>query len=203
VGLAIIKRKPYAVWAIPLAGLLLLLEIGALGGSITLKARYAFLAGVLSLPFLAGLFEMDWVARMTQRRRRALTVLLLASIVPLAYIGNLGPEMLATYYWKNINPLPRVGEAARETSGCVNRSLQGPTDGLILDFFGWAETYYVALAARVHPDRIHIVSGARNEGVDRRALDELLRKYPTGVIVLNGNQRLGEGARYERVAACD
>jgi hypothetical protein len=65
-------------------------------------------------------------------------------------------------------------------------------DGLIIDFIGWDQTYFIALESRLRRDELQIVPGAANEPVDLNRLSEYIyrRNCPSGFLVFSEKSKL-------------
>lgn len=74
----------------------------------------------------------------------------------------------------------------------VNTHLE-PGDGLLIDFFGWDKTYYIALRAS---NRSLIVSGAKHGDVETGLLENYLNNHSTGFIIFSRLGKLHETALF-------
>jgi 4-amino-4-deoxy-L-arabinose transferase-like glycosyltransferase len=192
-GVTIARRRDQRAWLAAPALLLTLLVVEALRGDVTLKGRYVFLSSALSLPFLGALVQAGPVRRLAPGARRLAIGATLIACLPLGYAGHFFGGQWGPYYWKNIEPVPRVATATRALSRALNARL-APDDGVVLDFVDWQTTDYLGLATRLRPERVLIVSGMPGRPVPWAELTVFLKARPHGLLLLARPGRLLEGA---------
>jgi hypothetical protein len=198
-GHALLTRSRRAFWLLPFGMMLAIYVVEAIRGDITTKGRYALLPAVLLLPYLAQLTEMDVIRRRRRGLRRAVALCLVLSLIPLGYAGRLIPSQWPlswwrglehrperpwrSFYWKNIEPAPRVTETTRRLAETIRQHIE-PGDAVLLDFIDWQTSHYLGLASGRHPDRIHIITGARGARPDPHRLRRWIARYPRGLMVI-------------------
>lgn len=186
-------------WLVPSLGLLAFFTVKALDGSLGTRARYGMLLAFLLLPFAGEAWN-----RMRPRLRHPSLwgVVLIASMLPLSYVGWAfrwtGLASLEHLLPGEIKALPRM--AAGATAPRVVAALAGLPDngrsGVLLDFWAWDETYYVALMSGIEPARLHILPGAKNATLQTRnetmtggGLEEFLTRFDHGILVTSRRSR--------------
>ncbi|MFO1067143.1 MAG: glycosyltransferase family 39 protein [Geminicoccaceae bacterium] len=211
--LLLARRDRRLLWLVPPLGLYLLLSAGALRGALVPKVNYTETLGVLLLPFLAA-FLGDPALDRRLRLRVALQAALFASMTALLVVGTLRDvpgmrersRLVATI--PAISPVPILAERAAldHLAGLIAAEPAG--SGLILDFFGFADSGYLALNTRLHRDAIYAAPGAPNARLQPRTaggrldhrdfplsgnwparLDDFVARYPRGLLlVLEGSR---------------
>ncbi len=157
---AVIKKrlsKDQLIWLIPFVVMAAVFQKKAWDGSLMLHHRFLVTWLILLLPFVPVIFMgTKWL-----RFRTVLMVLGLISVIPMTFLWNkvhytkrlgegvLGQAMeeLAMGYYRELQIIPRIEGTDTED---LLRAINGagvPGDGLMLDFFGWDRSYYVALHA--------------------------------------------------------
>jgi hypothetical protein len=68
-------------------------------------------------------------------------------------------------------------------------------EGLIIDFFGWTESWELAYFSKQRSSKLFQVSGAKHAIVEPEALRAFLAKFPRGKLVLRPTRRLLEALR--------
>jgi hypothetical protein len=192
VGRSWLKLRGYAVWSIPVIFLLALYIIQATRSTLVLKGRYTIPLTFLLLPFVAAIYDAI-CRRLGNERRRRFVLLVLGTIIPLSYIGNLVPsERSREFFRSSVNAVPRLqdGDQYAQFSGRVNSTLGVDSNaGFITDFYGWEPTTYVAFMTRLEPDRIYLVPGAVGEQLDLPLLVNFVEKHQTGTMILRRGSR--------------
>ncbi len=146
----------------------LITAINALYGTIFLHARFVSTISVLGIPFIA-----PWFAEMTALKKR-LAILFVLLTAALSYVYNVG----------NITPLPRLSnQTAVQVSGIVNHNLP-PGGGLIVDFWEWENTYYVALQTKLGLDNLCVQEGNVLDSTRRAAINSIIGRHKQGIILL-------------------
>lgn len=159
-------------------------------GTLMMHHRFVLTWLVLFLPFSAFVFSGKRLAL-----KEGLVKWGAITLIPLSFIwvyvpfgkfmafNNLGKalEELSLGSFHEIQALPRLSD--RTTFELIKQidENSGPDDGLVLDFFGWDNTYFTALRAK---QRSFITQGALNESVHLNELQNYLNTHPQGLLVL-------------------
>ena len=189
-GIALAGRRASAPWLLPpcvLAGAML---ASIARGSLVPKLNYTVNLGTLLFPFSAVFYERLRVDALGVGRYAAVCVVVVASVL----VCSLGGGFAVLPSFVGISPVPRIEkqDTALLLPAVVLANLQGEDEGLISDFYGWGTTHYVALLTRLHPERIYVAPGARNQKVDLAPLTEFLGRHSGGVIVLKPRSRFAQ-----------
>ncbi len=185
------SQKEKLVWLIPFLGLLLVFIIQCAQGHALMRTRYSIVLGLLLLPFSGQPIST------IRDKRKALSVaeLTLLLILPFSYsrviLARVAGLSFPNPFPPDMEIIPKVENAPKEIVRIVQDNLKA-SDGLIIDFFGsgfygWKDTYYVALMGRVHPDRIHLLPGGRYEQLEKNRIAATLKMHPSGIL-LHSNQ---------------
>ncbi len=164
-----------ASWCAQIFFIFLLITIGnAFFGTILLHERFVSTIALLAIPFISG-----WFKDISKVRIRLAAVFII-STVALSYVYNLS----------NITPLPRLSDQTGEkVSEIVNRSL-GPGGGLVVDFWDWENTYYVALETKLGLNDLFVQEGDALDTLRENAIDSIIVRHKHGVILLVRNSKL-------------
>jgi hypothetical protein len=204
--------KAQWLWLIPFFFILVTYIVKGNDGTLLLKHRFTITLLVFFIPYSALLVTAN--AKLKNGVLLLLTILILpltgfmvkANIHYLFFAPT--PLREAVYQVRDIGlttaqPIPRlIGKRAQNVLGAVEENMK-PNDGLILDFFGWDDTYYVALHATHHAGAVFLQNGAINDepAWDRISvfLNELLPTNREGVLILNPKSNFGKTLRNERI----
>lgn len=159
-------------------------------GTLMMHHRFVLTWLVLFLPFAAFVFDGRWqVAKKTAVMWGAITIIPLSFIWVFVPFGkfmaqtNVGKalEEISLGSLHEIQALPRIHD--RNTIALIKQvnDLSRPNDGLVLDFFGWDNTYFTALRAN---QRTFVTQGALNESVHLSELQSYLNINRHGLILL-------------------
>ena len=171
------------IWLVPLAGLFVFLLWQTMNGALIIRVRYSITVGMLALPFAAVPIAHLKSARLT----RTCLVLIVLTMIPLSLLSRL--PLIPT----DTEAVPSLkSNRAHEVLAYFNSHPNDISSGLILDFFSWEDTYYLALMSRVHPDNILIMPGGKHEQLDTGTLTTFLAQHTAGVLVLDRNSRLAQ-----------
>lgn len=192
-----------AIWAIPFWFMFIIVVYKAYGGTLLLQHRFTCTLILLSTPFTGLLVEgIRWNVL-----KKGLVGLVLVTILPLSYYwmtvqynewfekDSLAEKVAMNYRLKSvgiIEAVPRLSdEVVVDFSERVNKELK-PHSGLILDFWSWESSYFMALHSNLHPQNIHQVGGNPNSKELVIYVKKVVDKCPTGVIVLKCNSKFRE-----------
>lgn len=135
-------RSNQKLWGGMFIGLVLIYWVAAFRGALVLQHRFTGLLVLTSLPLVAV-----GMAQVKDRWAWALN----GALVVLASL---------TFNADHIQPVPRLAQPeVADFTAELKRELRAD-DALLVDFIGWENTYYVALHARVHPERLFVLGGA-------------------------------------------
>ncbi|MGB0915011.1 MAG: glycosyltransferase family 39 protein [Crocinitomicaceae bacterium] len=138
-------------------------------GVLLLQHRFIGTLVVLSLPFIAIIFEEKSVNKTRQ-----------AWVFGVLIIG-----LSFVYNTSQIKPVPRLGDQSKaEVSKIINANLEDDS-ALILDFIGWEYSYFYALRSEVNVEDLILVQGAKNSMLPEEKLLQILEKHESFVVVLN------------------
>lgn len=181
---ALWQRHQSARWLLPTAGLLAAMVYFAIQGSLDTQARYTLSLGMFTLPYLAWVYD-NW--QLDKKRKQWVFAGLLVLMLPLGYLGNLIPPA-RNFYLAGINPVPQLSAEAQKTSEQILEAFaafdqQGQT-GIISDFYGYRETYYVMGETRLDPGQLYVAPAEKYEELVPEELVQVLAEYPRGLLVL-------------------
>jgi 4-amino-4-deoxy-L-arabinose transferase-like glycosyltransferase len=183
------KRDRQWVWLIPFVTLFLTFTINSITGQLAVQMRYSMGLAIFMLPFAAAWFEhsKSW------RYRTLFSVITIASMIPFSYLRFVipWPDDFPNLIPKQINAIPRLDDAPginRISEYQLKQSELYPT-GLLLDFFDWSNTFYVAIKSYKNPLNVFIMPGEVNEQLVPTDLHRFLDTNPTGILLLTPNSR--------------
>jgi hypothetical protein len=182
-------RRPLPPWVVPGVGLLLLFIVQAVRGELLLRGRYSIVLGALLLPCVGALY------RGSARRGRApwLEIAVLAAMLPFSFLSaRAAPRFLDSVFPNDIRAVPVPDAATRRLLSTVRANVDPDRDAFIEDFIGWQQSFGIALATRLHPDRILVAPGQRGARIDAAELGALLERYPDGVLLVRDGSPLVE-----------
>ena len=166
-----IYKKKYQ-FLLPFIGMLLIFSYKAVMGTLLTQHRFSIITILLSLPFVGILFEMP-IKEIWKKT-------LLYCSVPLVFL--LGWGNAVTF------PIPRI---SNQESVKIAQRIKGEAKdkSLILDCFGWDNTFYVALYSRVPHQYIAITDCSLHGAVYKDDyLFPRLDANPEGFLILAGNK---------------
>ena len=175
--LVIFKHKKQQIWLIPLVVLFVFYMVSVINGTLALHVRYSLTLAILLIPFAA-----EWYVSLKLPYNNLFHLLLIASILPMSFIEWKAPFPILV--GEEIHPIPQLNQQAVNISKFEIAQGKSFPGGLLLDFFGWENTYYVALMSQQGPENIFIMPGGTNEALNIYSLNEFLGKNPTGIILL-------------------
>jgi hypothetical protein len=79
----------------------------------------------------------------------------------------------------------RNQEIANQIYPAIITGIESSSDGFVSDWYGWPESYYVALRTRLHPARVFIIDPRPAVRLDK--LVKFFGQHPTGVILYSGS----------------
>jgi 4-amino-4-deoxy-L-arabinose transferase-like glycosyltransferase len=198
-----IRKKEFLksrfIWSVPFLLLFGIVIYKAHEGTLLLQHRFTSLLILLSAPFLSIIFEKPdsffakkWIA-----------ILILVTLLPFSYFWMKVPiekifafsYTLKTSFFETRNSsfdamaIPRLSNRNfAKYSQEINKELS-QNSGLILDFVSWDNTFYLALKSQLQPGQIFIVDGSKHGEVYKEPLAEILKKYPSGIILIKCGSR--------------
>jgi hypothetical protein len=186
VVLVLYHRRKQWVWLIPFTALFITYTLNAVNGKFSTQARYSLNLAIFLIPFAA-----EWFLRQKENRRLVYSIIVLGSMIPLSFLRYAIPWPFDFPHPipKQVSLLPQVEPASIEISEFqIQQSKQDP-GGLLLDFYSWEDTYYIALMSRIHPRSIYIMPGEVNEQLEMDRLLPFIENNPTGIAILTENPR--------------
>jgi hypothetical protein len=183
------------IWLIPFAVMAFIFMQKAYAGTLMMQHRFTLTWVVLLLPFLALVFQNESYRLI----KMGVLTIAVASLIPMSYKwgwidytkrfdGNLGKALnqLAMETSHEFEAVPQLHDADVDHLVASIKSNSRGKDGLIIDFFGWDRSYYVAL--RSGCDSYLITSGGKHSTVGFDGINKYLTEHPEGLIILS---RLG------------
>ncbi|HSZ25112.1 MAG TPA: hypothetical protein VK766_05315, partial [Cytophagaceae bacterium] len=183
-------------WSFPFLILLIVFIYKAYNGTLLCQHRFTISLFLLSLPFAASLIDYKTKAY------HILPFLVLLSI-PLSFINIFFPVSVIVV--KSRTPKifkevflswPLHAEAVPYIHDNVSKEISNAIDQfgskhhpLILDFYSWSGTYYVAEQQQAHSEEIFISSGATHVN-DQKELYVFISKNPSGLLLLKAKSKL-------------
>jgi hypothetical protein len=182
-------RKPQIVWLLAPAVLLCIFLRQAMKGYLLLEIRYSLILGYLLLPFAAETIE-----RFRQRRWFVIAAcLILASMIPLSYSRVVVARMMgATFpnpFPPDLEAIPKVSRRAVKVAQFVSPRQELNGGGLVLDFFNWKDTFYVALMSKLPPARIWFMPGGEHQPFVASAFSQFIENHPGGILIRAADSR--------------
>jgi len=170
------KRKQFSriSWTIPLLIILLFFFVNAYKGVLLLQHRFTGTLVILSLPFFALYFTEQSLNKIRQ-----------AWIFGILTVG-------LSFVWNttSVTPLPRLKNRNAEKVTQLIKNEINNSSGLIIDFWEWDNTYYIALQSGLPSSNMMIVEGAKNSPVPEDGITKVLKEHPEGIIVLRKDSKL-------------
>jgi 4-amino-4-deoxy-L-arabinose transferase-like glycosyltransferase len=183
--LSLTRRRSYSVWLIPFLGVLCLFIISATRGSLALKTKYTVTLGTMLFPFSAELFKCLSNSEAFQRTKQIIVVFIIISMVFFSYPDYAIPGF-------------GVRKEIKSLSLTINSHLGSDDPAFICDFFGWGRTHYIALSTRLHPSRIFVAPGGRNQQLNEKRLADWVMNHKKGLLLIRENSRLAQAISSQR-----
>lgn len=163
------------LWLIPFGVLFLMFIYKALNGTLLLQHRFTLSLILTSLPFYALMFQEE--KSMKAKRIVALTVVIL--FIPYSFLN------------RDINAIPRLKDQGMvDLVNLINSKTTDPQhEGLVLDFIGWQNTYYLSLKSDILPENIFRVNGATNGKVYFQFLKKVFVDNDAGFLLKRQNKK--------------
>ncbi|NEP10117.1 MAG: hypothetical protein F6K14_07850 [Symploca sp. SIO2C1] len=186
---ALYKRQENSCFLIPFAGLFIFYFFNAVTDSLAMEARYSLTLGLLLLPFSAEILNRFY----SVKKRRLLSVIIIASMFPLSYtphlIFALSPSTLEAIPESSRDPrtfleaIPRLSKNTELISKSVNKNINIINDRLIVIGFTPSVTNLVSFYSHLNPQKIarfpnnlHSISESENFSL-------FFDDHDTGIIV--------------------
>jgi 4-amino-4-deoxy-L-arabinose transferase-like glycosyltransferase len=157
------------LWLIPFGVLFLMFIYKAINGTLLLQHRFTLSLILTSLPFYALLFQ-DGKSLKT-KRIIALSVVIL--FIPYSFLN------------RDIYSIPLLkDQGIVDVVEMINTQTEDPQhEGLVIDFIGWENTYYLSLKSDIIPENIFRVNGAAHGKVYLKYLKDVLVNNPDGFLL--------------------
>jgi hypothetical protein len=198
-SITILKKRQLTrgklIWLLPFFVMLLFFLFKAINGTLLLQHRFSISLLVLTIPFTALLGMIHW----TRFRKVVFITLLLAQLplstiwmrVPFEYIAGSGNKVNQALKEIRLNSLsefeciPRLQnqETIKINNDITSRIQKG--EGLVLDFTGWENTYFLAIESNVKRNNIYIVDTELSSDKYVDDIRDFILKHPNGLIQLN------------------
>jgi 4-amino-4-deoxy-L-arabinose transferase-like glycosyltransferase len=195
------KRK--LVWTVPFLVFFTVFIWKASNGTLLLQHRFTSTLLVLSIPFTSLLIKnVDW-----RSYKRLFTIVVLILLLPLSNYwmtvqfedwfikDSLSQKAVLKFRTDSLEKMDFVPRLNDQTYAELSNEIEenkGKNNGLILDFFGWDNTYHVALNSGVDPSKMYILNGAVQSEKYIGLMERVLKKCPRGYMVLRCNSRMRE-----------
>ena len=169
-----ISRETW-LWLIPFVVLFFMFIYKALNGTLLLQHRFTLSLILMSLPFYALMFQEG--KNLKVKRIIALAVVIL--FIPYSFLN------------RDINSIPRLKDQGMvELVDLINSQTIDPqNEGLVLDFVGWQNTYYLSLKSDIIPENIFRVNGAVNGKVYLKPLKRVFVNNNDGFLLKRQNKK--------------
>lgn len=172
------------VWLVPISLMLVLLTYQTGTGELVEFVRYTLYIGMMLIPFGAAGLDNLISHFHSPLWGKLISLIVLVTMLPLSFLDRW--KVLSPYIPGEVQAVPRLGQQISVVSEVINTYLQSE-DGLIIDFWSWPQTYYIALMSRVPPTRIFIPPGAANQTLDFAQLKTFVQQYPNGLLLLSNS----------------
>ncbi len=161
------------LWLIPFLVLSVTFVFKSINGTLLLQHRFTLSLIHTSLPFYALFFE-DGKSLKTKRKIALWVVILL---IPYSFLNY------------DIYAVPRLkDQGVVDLVELINSKTEDPQqEGLVVDFIGWENTYFLALKTDIIFRNIFQVNGAEHEKVNLKILKKVLLKNKEGFLLKNNN----------------
>jgi hypothetical protein len=175
------------VWAIPLIGYFLMLEIPMIVSRMPIAAKYTIDIGMMLLPFSALVVE-----RLIRRgtKYKIMVGMVIALMIPFSFLTSILPYPISLVFQDEMKAIPLRSPVVDAISRVVNTHVDPQHDGLICDYIGWAGTYSVLLFSGVPLERTYGIEGHKYFVMDTTKLSDFLKRNPTGILVLKPGSQL-------------
>lgn len=169
----LIKSK-INLWVIPFLMMALLTFYAAFKGTLMLHSRFIGTWVILSLPFVAAYFNES----LHHFKRNA--IVFVSTVFLLSFV----------YSVDHVKPVPRLkNQQAVEVVETVNENVQD-NSFLLIDFWSWENSYYLALNTVISHKQIAIVDGAPNSELPVSNISKMFSESRNGLIVLVNGSKL-------------
>lgn len=143
----------------------------AIQGNLLLHHRFTGTLILFSIPLALTYFNE------LSKIKIRLALFSVSFTILLTYVYNMG----------GISPVPRLKnqemvEAKRSFENKLNENT-----GLLIDFIGWEESYYLGLNSGISPKQIYFVNGEINSSDHSNEIKSHLNRYPENIIILKKN----------------
>lgn len=182
------------IWLAPFAIMAGIFLQKAWAGTLMTQHRFVITWIVLLLPFTALIF----VGEKRLKLKTWLMVVAVATLAPLSFFwakvpytkmlgeNNFGRAVdeLALASFREFEAIPLLlDDNTEKVLAVINTNLEDG-DGLLLDFFGWDNTYYIGLRANTG-ERVFTAAGAKHAENEYGLFNRYLNDHPKGVVVFS------------------
>jgi 4-amino-4-deoxy-L-arabinose transferase-like glycosyltransferase len=156
------------IWSIPFWLVFLFYLYNSLKGNLLLHHRLTGTLILFSIPFAAIYFKDVSKTKIRQ------AFLFVTMTIGLTFVYNMN----------GITPFPRLkDQQVVKISSYIKQEINSQS-GLIIDFWGWENSYYIALDAGIRPKQIVFILGEKNAKFPMRDCVNLIKDQITGVILI-------------------
>jgi hypothetical protein len=184
--------KTVLIWSVPFFIIMITYIYTAYKGTLFTQHRFTITLILFSVPFFALFFENERHIKL----KKAIVYLLIALMVPLSFYWYKIPiykieKISHSLFWALENGLiiekndaiPFIRDKSAEVLLRGINSQLNDNKGLILDFIGWEETYFIALNTGKSNRNIYIYNFNSLE-LDTNFINNFVIEYPNGLIML-------------------
>jgi len=164
-------------------------------GKLFMQHRFTITLVLFSIPFFGFMFESTYKLII----KYAFSLILIAGLIPFSFYWHIidfseffffneraknSLNMIIAESYRQTGAIPMLEN--REISSLVDQANNEliEEDGLVIDYDGWENTYYIAQSVAADYNNIYIQEGAKNSTVDFNRLQQFFKSHPDGLIIL-------------------
>lgn len=206
-----IKQKRYLssriIWTLPFWTFLIFFSFKAFEGTLLMQSRFIILLLLFSTPFASLIIEQI----KKHKWSKVVLIIFLATLTPLSYVWMQIPfEKLFAFSYTLKTSVGEMRAASQNSfkaipqiwkkeylnySEKINANIT-TSSGLVLDFIAFENTYYLAYNSELPREQIIITEEGEISQINKEALVQFFKTYPTGVIQLRCNSPLFQAFEY-------
>lgn len=175
-------------WLLPFLTIFCFYIYNTMIGTQLMHSRYAVNLVFLLSPYISLIFDFSINRKLINR---LLTIIVIVHI-PLSFYFN---YQVAGKSFK-VEPIPRLPDPEISNIEHIIKPLSNKDKGLIIDFLGWEESFYLALRAKgyhMENGNICIINGAANSNINFGDVRTILNRYNKGIIIVKKGSRFNRG----------
>lgn len=162
------------LWIVPLLGFLMVMLYNSIAGNLLLHHRFTATLVVLSLPWIASIMKE------TKRKTITLTLVSLVLTIGLSFVYPIG----------GVGPVPRLKNQEIKQLAEIISAESSSTGKLIIDFTGWADTWYIGLHSGFQPSNVLMYGGEKQSAFSSEEITEMIRTSDNIVFVVKDGSAL-------------